>query len=161
MENRPEQDPKIAHCLIETYKHVKLVAANINLFVRALIDRAENHDNSKFEEPELSGFAAGAALGEIEYGSEAYKKTLEALKPTILHHYSKNRHHSEHWPNGIADMNLVDLIEMLADWKSATERNLNGNIRKSIEVNAEKYGISPQLKRILENTVKDFFQSDR
>lgn len=54
-------------------------------------------------------------------------------------------------------MNLVDILEMLADWRAATERNQNGNIRKSIEINAEKYGISPQLRRILENTVRDYF----
>ncbi len=55
-------------------------------------------------------------------------------------------------------MTLVDLIEMLADWRAATKRNKNGNIRKSIDINAEKYGISPQLKKIFENTVREMFK---
>jgi len=32
-------------------------------------------------------------------------------------------------------------------------RHNNGNIRKSIEINANRFGISPQLVKILENTV--------
>lgn len=48
---------------------------------------------------------------------------------------------------------------MLCDWKAATKRNKNGNIRKSIEINAQKYNISPQLEQILENTVKEIFKS--
>ena len=48
------------------------------------------------------------------------------FKPAIDHHYANNRHHPEHWPNGINDMTLMDLIEMLADWKAATARNKNG-----------------------------------
>jgi hypothetical protein len=47
---------------------------------------------------------------------------------------------------------------MLADWRAATERNKAGNIRKSIEINTEKYNISPQLRKVIENTVRDFFK---
>ena len=52
-------------------------------------------------------------------------------------------------------MNLFDLIEMLVDWKAASERHNNGNIRKSIEINGNRFNMSPQLIRIFENTVKD------
>ena len=55
-------------------------------------------------------------------------------------------------------MTLVDLIEMLADWKAATERNKDGNIRKSIEINSGKYNMSPQLRTIFENTVREYFK---
>ncbi len=149
----------INKCLVETYKHVKRVGHYINLFVKELEDRAEHHDDSKFEEPELTGFALNTdKLAKVEYGSQAYKDMLVELKPVIEHHYSKNRHHTEFWPDGINDMNLVDVLEMLADWRAATERNKAGNIRKSIEINSEKYKISPQLRRIIENTVRDFFK---
>lgn len=149
----------ISKCLSETHKHVRAVGKNINIFIQDLIHRAEHHDDSKFEEPELSGFAAAQEnLGKCEYGSVEYKENLTLLKPILEHHYSKNRHHTEHWPNGINDMTLMDLVEMLSDWKAATSRNANGNIRKSIELNAEKYGMSPQLKRIFENTVKEYFR---
>ena len=51
-------------------------------------------------------------------------------------------------------MNLLSLIEMLADWKAAGERGKDGNIYKSIEINSERFGISKQLKKILINTAK-------
>jgi hypothetical protein len=150
---------QIDKCLAETYKHIKRVGHYLHAFSKELIDRAEHHDDSKLEEPELSGFAENTdKLAKVVYGSEEYRNMLAELKPTIEHHYSKNRHHTEFWPNGINDMNLIDLLEMLSDWRAAGERNKNGNIRKSIEVNAEKYGISPQLRKIIENTVRDYFK---
>ncbi len=150
---------KINYCLSETHKHVRKVQKFLNLFISDLIHRGENHDNTKFEEPELSIFAENTEkLAKTQYGSPEYKDLLVSVKPAIEHHYSKNRHHPEHWPNGIEDMNLVDLLEMLADWKAATERNKDGNIRKSIEINSVKYGMSPQLRKIFENTVREYFK---
>jgi hypothetical protein len=150
---------KINFCLAETYKHVKKVQKNLNLFIIDLIHRGENHDTTKFEEPELSIFAENThKLAQIEYGGEEYKRNQETVRPAIEHHYSKNRHHPEHWPQGINDMTLVDLCELLADWKAGTERNKDGNIRKSIEINAAKYKMSPQLKQIFENTVREYFK---
>lgn len=155
MEN---QEFKIKNCLVETYKHVKSVSSNINIFVRELINRAENHDNSKFEEPELSIYAEMTPeLAKTEYGSQEYKELLLKVKPAINHHYANNGHHPEFHKNGIDDMDLIDLQEMLADWCAATKRVSNGNIRKSIDINAERFNINPQLKRILENTVKNYF----
>jgi uncharacterized LabA/DUF88 family protein len=51
-------------------------------------------------------------------------------------------------------MNLVDLIEMICDWKAATERTKDGNIYKSIEINSERFKMSEQLKNIFNNTLK-------
>lgn len=150
---------KINYCLSETHKHVRKVQQNINLFIRDLIHRGEHHDQSKFEEPELSIFAENThKLAQTKYGSDEYKSLLVEVKPAIDNHYSKNRHHPEHWPNGVEDMTFVDLIEMLSDWKAATERNKDGNIRKSIEINSSKYNISPQLRTIFENTVREYFK---
>lgn len=148
----------INQCLVETYKHVLSVRKNMDIFIHDLLKRSEHHDDSKFVEPELSGFAAVTdKLKTLEYGSEAYKEQLKELKPILDHHYSRNRHHPQWHLNGIDDMNLVDLIELVSDWRSAADRNKSGNLRKSIGINAEKYDITPQLKRILENTVRDYF----
>ena len=51
-------------------------------------------------------------------------------------------------------MTLVDLVEMFCDWKAATQRMHDGNIRKSLEVNRKRFNISDQLTRIFENTVR-------
>ena len=65
----------------------------------------------------------------------------------------------ETWMNSpVNDMNLVDVIEMLCDWKSATQNHpaIPGDLKKSIEIASKKYNISPQLTRVLYNTAIDF-----
>ena len=51
-------------------------------------------------------------------------------------------------------MNLVDIIEMFCDWKAATLRHGDGDIMKSIEINAKRFNMSDELKQILINTVE-------
>lgn len=149
---------EILHCRVETHKHVQAVQGYLSIFTKDFIDRSLKHDASKFEEPELSIFAANTQkLGQTEYGSDEYKELLKQVQPAIDHHYANNRHHPENWPSGINDMTLPDLVEMLSDWKAATARNKNGNIRKSIEINAKRYNIDSQLQKILENTVREYF----
>ena len=145
-------------CLNETHKHVNEVRKNLNVFVKDIIERGMIHDASKFEEPELSVFAASTPkLALVEYDSPEYKELLKEVQVAIDNHYAKNRHHPEHWANGIDDMTIVDLLEMIADWRAATKRNKNGNIRTSIEKNADRYNMSPQLQKIFENTVREYF----
>ena len=77
------------------------------------------------------------------------------MKPALDHHYANNRHHPEFFKNGINDMTLVDLIELLCDWYASSKRQYNGNIRLSIEKNRERFNMSDQLIRIFENTIKE------
>ncbi len=143
---------------IKTHEHIKDVHKNLNIFVRELMHRAEIHDDSKFEEPELSGFASKSDdLPKTEYESEEDKNNRESLKDCLAHHHGRNRHHVEFYPEGIKGMTLIDLLEMLADWKAATVRNKNGNIRQSLSKNVKKYNISSELEAILENTIKEYF----
>ena len=72
----------------------------------------------------------------------------------------KRTFHPEHFPNGILDMNLIDIVEMLCDWKAASERQEDGNLLKSIEQNAERFGYDDQLKQIFINTAKLFDEHD-
>lgn len=143
---------------LETIKHIHKVRENLFKVISLLDERARNHDLTKLESPEAEIFGEHTPeLAKTEYGSEEYKRLLEKVKPAIDHHYSKNRHHPEFHVNGINDMDLIDLVEMLVDWKAATERNKNGNIRKSIEHNTTRYGMSEQLAKIFQNTVDRHF----
>lgn len=143
---------------VEVLKHMLEVGKNILKFIKELQIRAILHDGSKLESPEREIYAQHSdELAKVEYGSPEYKLLCDKVRPAIEHHYSKNRHHPEHFPNGIEDMDLVDLIELLSDWCAATKRNKNGNIHKSIDLNTKKYNISPQLRNILENTVNRYF----
>lgn len=147
----------------ETLKHRREVSRLCNLVAVELIKRGQEHDESKSESPELEGFAEHfknrAKLEKLEYNSPEYIQSLEELKPTLDHHYARNRHHPEHFPNGVNDMTLIDVIEMLLDWKASSQRQNDGNIRKSIKSAAERFGIEQQLRQILENTVA-FFNLD-
>jgi len=53
---------------------------------------------------------------------------------------------------GISGMDLFDVIEMLVDWKAASERHDDGDIVKSLIVNHERFQLQPQLYDILINT---------
>lgn len=126
---------------------------------REVMARGNLHDLSKYESEEFPIYAG--MMDEFEkypYGTEGHAKAKAAIKPAVDHHYQHNRHHPEHFENGIEGMNLVDLLEMICDWKSATLNHPDrpGNLTKSIELATEKYNISPQLAQILYNTAKDF-----
>ena len=137
-----------------TMRHIERVRNLINVFVIELLNRAEAHDQSKLEEPEASIFAEKTAqLAELTYGSAEYNQCREELGEALTHHYANNRHHPEHFKEGLEDMNLIDLVEMFCDWKAASERHNDGNIRKSIEHNADRFQMSPLLVKIFENTV--------
>jgi hypothetical protein len=58
-------------------------------------------------------------------------------------------------PLGINGMSLFDLIEMCCDWKAAGEMSPNGSFANSLEYNEKRFGLSPQLVQILENTGRE------
>lgn len=145
----------IAECRVETQKHIEKVRKYIRIMTDRLTTRGVNHDAAKLESPEVEIFAEHTdALSETTYGSPEYQAHLDAMKPALDHHYATYRHHPEHFQNGVNDMNLIDLVEMLCDWKAASERQHNGNLLTSIEQNASRFKMSDQLKQILLNTAK-------
>ena len=145
----------------ETRKHIKNVGKFINIVIRHLKKRASEHDATKLASPELELFTEYTPkLAACTYGSEEYKGFLEGLKPALDHHYAKNRHHPEHHLCGIDDMTLIDILELFADWKAATLRHVDGNLLKSIEINAKRFNIDPQLVKILQNTAELFDNED-
>ena len=95
-------------------------------------------------------------MARIPGNSAAKPSYLAAMGEGLRHHYAANAHHPEHWENGVNDMTLVDLVEMLADWKAATERHDDGDLGRSLEINRERFGLSDQLVGILRNTAEHF-----
>lgn len=153
------QEQKATNC--DTFRHIERVRNLLNSCVIDLLRRAERHDQTKLESPEVEAFTEYTPkLASSTYGSEEYKGFLAAIKPALDHHYAHNSHHPEHYKNGVNDMNLLDIVEMLCDWKAASERHNDGNIRRSIEINANRFGLSPQLVQILENTADVMFRSE-
>jgi hypothetical protein len=107
-----------------TLFHSQRVGELVIAVVKELLDRSTCHDRSKTESPEVEVFDEfRPKLKTSTYGSDEYKGFLEAMGNGPRHHYANNPHHPEHFENGVNDMTLVDLIEMLADCKAATERH--------------------------------------
>lgn len=157
---------------IDTFKHIRTVQSLMGNVINGLLRRSEVHDESKLEDPEVRVFDEFTPkLATSTYGSEEYKSYLAAMKPALDHHYAVNRHHPEYHAlsgsgvgidpelltNGVAirSMSLLDILEMLCDWKAATLRHNDGDIRKSIEINQKRFGYSDELKQILLNTLPE------
>jgi len=138
---------------VDTLKHSRRVAELLAPLAAELVQRGIQHDRSKTEEPELGVFNEYTPkLKHSTYGSDEYKGFLAGMGEGLAHHYSANRHHPEHFTDGIDGMTLVDLLEVLADWKAATERHTDGDLARSLEIQRQRFGIGDQLWRILTNT---------
>lgn len=143
---------------LDTLKHIGQVRQLLEKVRNHLHNRAVHHDESKLEDPELEIFNIYTPkLKNTTYGSPEYRKYLKEMNVALDHHYDNNRHHPEHFTNnpedGLKDMSLIDLIEMLCDWLAATKRHNDGDIYKSIELNQSRFGYSDEVKQILYNTI--------
>jgi hypothetical protein len=139
---------------IDTFEHIGVVNSYLKIVIKELLDRGILHDSTKLGGAEREAFdEATPKLKNLTYGSDEYKENLDLIKDSVEQHYEDNSHHPEHYLNGIDGMNLIDLIEMICDWKAATLRHNDGNIYESLVINKERFKISDQLASILKNTV--------
>ena len=142
----------------DTAEHIDKVRDRLREIMGRLTVRAIEHDASKTQEPEKSAYdnlMAFKSSHDMIYGSPEYAEGLKILGPALDHHYTSNSHHPQHYSNGVAGMSLLDVIEMLCDWKAAGERYKDGSITQSLEHNKGRFEISDQLYSILINTVKE------
>ena len=143
----------------DTLAHIEKVQEFIGRFNTELHQRGINHDQSKLSEEEKPYFDIYTPkLKNCTYGSDEYKTYLKELDVALRHHYRHNSHHPEFHRNGINDMSLIDIVEMLCDWKSATLRHDNGDLIKSIEINQERFKYSDQVKQIMLNEAKNMYK---
>ena len=142
----------------DTLKHILQVKENITLIILQLSTRAVEHDASKLKTPEKEVFdKVTPLLKDLTYGSDEYKEALKEMGVALDHHYKNNRHHPEHFENGINGMNLVDIVEMFCDWYAATKRHDDGNIYNSLEINKTRFNLSDDLLAIFKNTAESVF----
>ena len=128
-------------------------------FSHSLRTRLNKHDKSKLSEPEASMFAKhGKKLSELKYGTKEYSKEIEDMKKDcLLHHYKYNSNHPEHYENGVNDMNLIDIIEMLCDWIASCDRTKDGNFQESLKINMERFNIQEPLRSIILRSERYFY----
>lgn len=145
-----------ADSTLDTLRHSRRVDELLLQLVTSVQQRITRHDASKLEDPEKAIFDEfGPKLKTSTYGSDEYKGFLAEMTVALDHHYANNRHHPEHFERGVDGMTLVDLVEMLADWKAASERHADGDLAVSLGIQRTRFGLSDQLASILENTARD------
>lgn len=140
----------------DTWEHIDKVRSFLSQIITELQNRSDDHDKTKLEDPELAIFDEYTPkLAGSTYGSDEYKGFLDGMSVGLQHHYTAYRHHPEHFSDGVHDKNLIDIVEMLADWKAATMRHADGNLRRSIEQNADRFGYEQEIRRLLLLTARD------
>lgn len=137
----------------DTLEHTLRVSEYISKLIKHLHMRSRHHDDSKLNSPEKVYYDTfNPKLSKAEYGRDEYKALLEKMKPCLEHHYSVNRHHPEYFKNGVDGMTLIDLVEMLCDWKAAADRN---GSKVNMDINKTRFNLSDQLCSILKNTLDE------
>jgi hypothetical protein len=152
-------DPQIIlRTKLSIHLHRDRVAKYLTPIIQDLQQRAVNHDDSKFGDDELIEYAsAHEEFDTTPFGTPEYLAIKERIKPAIDRHFKRNRHHPEYHRDGIKGMDLIDLVEMLCDWRSATKNHdVGSTMEKSIDFAVRKYSIGPELEAILRNTARNY-----
>lgn len=138
----------------DTQVHIKDVQALIEMFCKEMTRRGQVHDASKLKSPEKEGFDKFIPIMKTkEYGSKEYQDAMQLMKETVRQHYEANSHHPEHYGlMGMHGMNLFDLIEMVMDWKAASDRRNDGQL--NLLASFERFNVDPMLRNIIKNTAE-------
>ena len=137
--------------------HISRVRRHINTFIQLLIRRAEKHDKSKLEEPELSWWKEMDKEPRYPYGSKEYEQKLKRWSKVFKHHYQYNRHHPEHYEYGISEMTLIDIVEMMCDWLGYKDTTTITEALKVCDEQMVRYNISEELRQVIFNTLLRYY----
>ena len=137
----------------KTLRHIRRVNELLGQCAVEFIQRGARHDSSKFSEAELEPLKEIDALiereGQAPFGSDEYERRRQMLKPMLDHHYARNSHHPEHYENGVNGMDLFDVLEMVCDWKAASERGEESSI--NLKAACDRFGIDAQMQEVITN----------
>ena len=132
--------------------YVFIYCCKLNIIWRGII-----HDLSKFNPKELF-VSAKYFNGKISPISA--KKIKNGYSKAWLHHKGCNRHHVEYWLDVTGgELHAIkpdwkDVLEMLADWMSATKVYDNGDYKKSVE-----YWNNRKDRHFMHPATKDVFKT--
>ena len=141
--------------LCDTILHVSEVQEHLEEIISELKKRGYAHDRTKFQALEFDSFVSTRdKFKRANYGSKEYKECVDLVRPAVDSHHQKNRHHTGFHKNGINDMTLIDIIEMICDWRAAARRSPDKAFADTLDYAYKKYGVNEQLRKIMENTFK-------
>jgi hypothetical protein len=139
----------------DTRLHQQLVATEMIICIKHLLDRAMRHDETKFSKIERESYIDPVwKLASTEYGSDEYKRIVKQMGEGWKHH----KQHNDHHPKLLSDMNLFSLLEMLCDWVSASMRKGNDPLlpwnqlekEQGLEKDSLIYKISANTVRVMQ-----------
>jgi hypothetical protein len=141
-------------CTDDVMEHKRKVEYWMRRFWESLKKRASIHDDSKLQDPEEKAMFDHwtPELRVRTFGSEQYKQALDGMGEGVRRHYRANRHHPEHFPNGVNDMTLIDVLEMVCDWMAAAE---DKKVPVDLDHAQARFGLSDQLTAIIANTLRE------
>lgn len=119
--NNPAKiEPGDDDTVIYIKRHKARVRYWMNQFASSLLTRADNHDNSKLKEPEISLWRNMDKEPRYPYSEDPnsdYQQKLKRYRPVFELHYDHNRHHMEYFQrhNDEFGMDLLDLLEFICD----------------------------------------------
>lgn len=142
--------------LLTTMQHREAVADLLHNLADYFRARAREHDRSKLSLDEFGGFVRiNHAARDNDYGSEEYMEALASEKGPegcITLHYSRNPHHPEYHVSP-SDMGLLDLIEMVIDWKGASIVYGRATMREGLKVHRERFAFADWQWQVIEEMV--------
>lgn len=135
--------------LLTILRHQTLVRKYLLALARELEARALLHDLSKLDLDEFGGFVEINQIArKHKFGSPEYKASVQNDAVTL--HYSRNPHHPEFHPGGLNDMNLLDLIEMVVDWRAASETYGKTLMSESLRIQKERYKMTDEQFHLIQ-----------
>lgn len=137
-------------------RHRDMVRLNMQRLSQEIERRALTHDMTKLSPDELGGFVRiNRAAREHPYGSDEYTASMEREKGEdgcITLHYARNSHHPEHHAKPL-DMGFLDIIEMVLDWKAASDTYGKMTLRGSLPHHRERFLFTSEQWWLIESVV--------
>ena len=176
--------------LERTSKHISMVQDAIAKIVAAypdefsgLIEQGEDHDASKFSEPERTPYIALTwNKRKVEKDNiSTYKgpgnHDKESINQATHHHITTNRHHPEYWtkdevklnntdrakldePVDVSEMPDTDIAEMVADWQAMGQEMGNPARAWFEKVRNTRWKFSPEQEKLIDRLLKVFEVKD-
>ncbi|SBV38524.1 hypothetical protein BN7874_289 [Phage NCTB] len=129
------------------------------LIASVMMQRMLTHDQSKLGSVEVELFTEYTPkLKTAKFGSEEYNQFLVGLKPALDNHYAHNRHHPEHYEDGVSSMTLIDVIEMMCDWAASSLRSKDGSFENSLKICKSRFELSEGMVSILRATYAAYIE---
>ena len=99
-------------CTNDVMMHKRKVEYWMRRFWESMKRRAPAHDNSKLDNPvEKATFDQWSpVIRQATFGTDEYKTALDSMGAGLDLHYKANRHHPEHYSNGVNDMTIIDFV---------------------------------------------------